>query len=268
MLRRVVFLFVFFSMSFHVWAQGTTSRALGVVTDTTGAVVPGATVQLTNEATGVTFTTQTTAAGTYVFEAVQPGAYTVAVEAPGFKKFTSKGNQVTIGVPMTVNVSLEVGAITEQVQVSAMAEAVQTDTSGNFGNVLTSQQIRDLPIVGTRGRNPLGLVDIQPGVINTPSITGGAVHVFGARDRAWNYTLDGIDNNETSAGGSDFAPLRTNPDSLQAFRVIPSNASAEYGRSSGGQVAMITGAACVNGLLLRLPQDPVSTVRPPCRIPW
>ena len=64
--------------------------------------------------------------------------------------------------------------------------------------------------------------------------------VFGARDRAWNITLDGIDNNESSSGGSDFAPLRTNPDSLEEFRVITSNPSAEYGRSSGAQVALIT----------------------------
>ncbi len=233
----VVFLL---ASSLVLFGQGTTSRAVGVVTDSSGATIPNATVQLTNEGTGVTFTTTTTSAGTYVLEAVQPGTYTVTVEAPGFKKFTSRGNQVTIGQPMTVNVTMEVGAVTEQVQVSAVAEAVQTDTSGNFGNTLSGQQIRDLPIVGTRGRNPIGLVDLQPGVINTPSITGGAVHVFGARDRAWNYTLDGIDINETSAPGSDFSPLRTNPDSLQEFKVITTNETAEYGRNSGGQVSFIT----------------------------
>src|SRR5260370_1097448 len=233
----VVFLL---ASSLVLFGQGTTSRAVGVVTDSSGATIPNATVQLTNEGTGVTFTTTTTSAGTYVLEAVQPGTYTVTVEAPGFKKFTSRGNPVTIGQPMTVNVTLEVGAVTEQVQVSAVAEAVQTDKSGNFGNRLSGQQIRDLPIVGTRGRNPIGLVDLQPGVINTPSITGGAVHVFGARDRAWNYTLDGIDINETSAPGSDFSPLRTNPDSLQEFKVITTNETAEYGRNSGGQVSFIT----------------------------
>ena len=223
-----------------LFGQGTTSRLVGDVTDSSGAAVPGASVKLTNEGTQASFATTTGSAGAYTFEALQPGRYTVAVEAAGFKKFSARDNGVTIGQPTTVNVRLEVGSITEAVEVSAAAEAVQTSTSANIGNVIEEKTIRDLPIVGTRGRNPLGLIDLQPGVIDTQTITGGAVIVFGARDRAWNITLDGIDNNESSSGGSNFAPLRTNPDSLTEFRVITSNPSAEYGRSSGAQVAMIT----------------------------
>lgn len=225
-----------------VWAfgQGSTSRLVGVVSDPTGASISGAPVRLTNQGTGVSFTNTTTASGAYTFESLQPGQYEVTVEAPGFRKFTSTNNPVTIGQPTTVNVTLEVGNVTESVTVSGSAEAVQTSTSANIGNVIQENTIKDLPIVGTRGRNPLGLVDLQPGVIDTQAISGGAVVVFGARDRAWNITLDGIDNNESSSGGSNFAPLRTNPDSLAEFRVITANPSAEYGRSSGGQVAMIT----------------------------
>lgn len=222
------------------FAQVSTSRLVGVVQDPTGAAVAGAQVQLKSESTGATFTTTTSGSGSYAFEAVQPGAYTVSVEAPGFRKFASQGNAVTIGQPATVNVTLEVGSLTETVNVSSVAETVQTSTSGNFGNVLTQKQIADLPIVGTRGRNPLGLIDLQPGVIDTPTITGGAVIVFGARDRSWNYTLDGVDVNETSAPGSNFSPIRSNPDSLSEFRVITANATAEYGQTSGGQVTMIT----------------------------
>jgi hypothetical protein len=220
-------------------AQGTTSKALGTVQDSTGAVVPSATVKLTSEATNVVFTTVTSEAGTYGFDALQPGAYTVSVEAAGFKKFMSKGNVVTIGLPMTVNVTLEVGDITQSVEVAAVAEVVQTSSSGNFGNLLSGEVIRDLPIVGTRGRNPLDLVTRQPGVVSGAN-TGGGVHVHGARDRAWNFTLDGIDSNESSAGGSNFSPLRTNPDSLSEFRVLTGNFTAEFGRNSGGQVAMVT----------------------------
>jgi hypothetical protein len=221
-------------------AQVSTSRLVGMVQDSTGAAVTNAQVTATNEATGMSFRTVSSSSGTYAFEALQPGNYTVAVEASAFRKFTSKGNAVTIGQPATVNVALEVGALTQSVEVTASAENVQTSTSGNFGNVLTQREIADLPIVGTRGRNPLGLIDLQPGVIDTPSITGGAVIVFGVRDRAWNYTLDGIDINETSAPGSNFSPVRTNPDSLSEFRVITSNATAEYGQTSGGQVSMVT----------------------------
>ncbi len=222
------------------FGQGTTSRLGGFVSDPAGAAVPQAIVRLTNEGTGATFTTTTGPAGSYTFEAVQPGMYEVSVEAPGFRRLVSHGNAVTIGQPAKVNLTLEIGNVTESVSVSAVAESVQTSSSANLGNVIEEKTIRDLPIVGTRGRNPLGLIDLQPGVIDTQSITGGAVVVFGARDRAWNITLDGIDNNESSTGGSNFAPLRTNPDSLAEFRVITSNPSAEYGRSSGGQVAMIT----------------------------
>src|SRR5258708_12014243 len=221
-------------------SQGTTSRLVGAVADPSGAAIAKAVVRLLNQGTGTAFTTPTGSAGAYTFEALQPGTYQVDVEAPGFRKFTSRDNHVTIGQPATVNVTLAVGNVTETIEVSGAADAVQTSSSGNLGNVIDEKTIKDLPIVGTRGRNPVGLVDLQPGVIDTQAISGGAVVVFGSRDRAWNITLDGIDNNESSSGGFNFAPLRTNPDSLTEFRVITSNPSAEYGRSSGAQVAMIT----------------------------
>ena len=222
-----------------VFGQGTTSRVLGTVQDPSGAVVAGARVTLRNEGTNVAFTVQTSETGTYVFEAVQPGTYTVTVEAKGFARFTSRGNQVTIGQPTTLNVTLEVGDLTQTVEVSGTAELVQTSTSGNFGNLMSGDQIRDLPIVGTRGRNPVNLALLQPGVVSG-AFTGGGSYVFGARDRAWNYTLDGVDVNETSSGGSETTPTKMNPDSLAEFRVLTSNFTADTGRNSGGQVAMIT----------------------------
>lgn len=222
-----------------LFAQGTTSRVIGTITDSSGALIAGASVRLTNEATGVTFTTSTTEAGTYVFDNVQIGSYTLSVESSGFKRFTTSNNRLSIGEPLTINVTLEIGAVAESIEVSGTAEVVQTSTSGNIGNIFSDRVIRDLPIVGTRGRNPLDLVTRQPGVVSGAN-TGGGVHVNGARDRAWNYTIDGIDSNETSAGGSNFSPLRANPDSLAEFKVLTSNATAEFGRNSGGQVAMVT----------------------------
>lgn len=240
MKQRVVWLVtVLLSLSLAVFGQGTTSRLTGVVTDPTGASVAGATVKLTNEGTNATFTAKTADNGAYFFEAIQSGSYTVSVEAPGFKKFASKSNRVAIGEPTTVNVKMEVGQLTETIDVMGTAEVVQTSNSGNYGNLFTENVIRDLPIVGSRGRNPLDLVTRQPGVV-FGSNTGGGVHVNGARDRAWNFTVDGIDANETSAGGSNFAPIRMNPDALSEFKVLTGNATAEYGRNSGGQVAMVT----------------------------
>ena len=234
----LVFLFLVASVVGSA-AQGTTSRMVGTVVDSTGGVLPGATVTLTNDATGVSFTTITSGAGAYVFEAVQVGTYTVKIELQGFKTFTTTGNRVQIGGPTTVNATLEPGSISETVVVTATAETVQTSTSGNLGTVLEQRVIESLPIVGARGRNPLDLVLTQPGVVSGAN-TGGGTHVYGARDRSWNFTLDGIDTNETSAGGSNFSPLRANPDSLAEFKVLTGNQTAEYGRNSGGQVAMIT----------------------------
>lgn len=219
--------------------QGTTSRLSGVVTDSTGAVLPGVTVTATNEATGVSFTTVTSGAGTYVFEALGSGTYTVRAELAGFKAATSAGNRIAVGQPAALNLTLEAGDMAETINVVASSPLVQTATSGNLGTVVDQQVIVALPIVGVRGRNPLDLVTGMPGVVSGAN-TGGGVHVFGARDRSWNYTLDGIDTNETSAGGSNFSPLRANPDSLAEFKVLTGNQTAEYGRNSGGQVAMIT----------------------------
>jgi hypothetical protein len=230
-------------LSFAVFAQTAgTSRVTGVIQDPNGAIVTGAKVTLTNEGTNISFTTTTTSAGVYVFDGIQIGVYTVAVEREGFKKFVSKGNVLTVGQPLTVNMDLTVGLSQEVMEVTASYERVQTSTSGNFGATVDNKTLVELPLgldATSGGRNPLTFVRLQPGV-SVGANTGGGSHVNGARDRAFNYTLDGIDINESSAGGSEFSPLRTNPDGLQEFRVITSNATAEYGRSSGAQVALVT----------------------------
>jgi hypothetical protein len=233
------FLVIYFCVAAACFAQGTTSRVLGTVQDSSGSVVPGASVKLVNEGTHVAFETKTSASGNYAFEAVQPGFYELDVEGAGFRKFASTGNEVTIGQPATINVKLELGALTDRVEVSGSAETVQTSSSGNLGNLVSQTAVTDLPIVGSRGRNPLDLVLMQPGVVSG-STTGGGIDVNGARDRSWNYTLDGIDINDSSQGGSNTTSFRPNPDMLDEFRVLTGNNTAEYGRNSGGQVAMVT----------------------------
>jgi hypothetical protein len=237
--------------------QGTTSRFTGTVVDPSGAAVPGATVTLVRESTNIPFTTETTSTGTYGFDSVQAGVYSITVEKQGFKKYVSTGNKVDVNVPATVNVTLEIGQVSEVVNVGTTAELVQTSTSGNLGNTVEERTLETLPIVGTRGRNPLNFVDFQPGVV-TGANTGGGVHVNGSRDRAFNFTLDGIDVNETSAGGSDFTPIRPNPDSLTEFQVVTSNFTAEQGRSSGAQVSLVTrsGTNDFHGNLFEFYQTP------------
>jgi Carboxypeptidase regulatory-like domain/TonB-dependent Receptor Plug Domain len=232
-------LFILLLTSGLAFGQGTTSRVTGVVTDAQGSLVAGANVTLTNEGTNSSLTMETTSSGTYVFDSVQPGIYTVSVEMQGFKKFVSTNNQVNVNQPATVDVALEVGDISNVVTVSATAELVQTSSSGNIGSTIEQKTLENLPIVGTRGRNPLDLLNFQPGVVFGGN-TGGAVNVNGSRDRAFNFTLDGIDINESTAGGSNFTPLRPNPDSVQEFQIVTSNFTAELGRSSGAQVTLVT----------------------------
>jgi hypothetical protein len=220
-------------------AQGTTSRITGVVNDGLGAAVAGATVTISRDGTAASQSMQTSDAGAYVFDLIQPGTYTVTVEKAGFKKSVSTGNAAYINQPTTVNISLEVGDVSATVNVEGTAEVVQTSTSGNIGTTIDQKTIESLPIVGLRGRNPLDLVDFQPGA-TVGANTGGGIHVHGSRDRSFNYTLDGIDINEASAGGSNFTPLRPNPDSIQEFQIVTSNFTAELGRSSGAQVTFVT----------------------------
>ncbi len=220
-------------------AQGTTSRITGIVTDSSGAAVAGATVSIRAAGTGATLKTQTGDGGNYVFDLIQPGDYDVSVEKAGFKKFVSSGNAALVNQPSTVNATLEVGDVSATVSVTGSAEQVQTSTSGNVGSTIDQKTLESLPIVGLRGRNPLDLLNFQPGVV-VGSNTGGGVSVHGSRDRSFNFTLDGIDINESTAGGSNFTPLRPNPDSIQEFQIVTSNFTSELGRSSGASVTFVT----------------------------
>ncbi|MEZ5346832.1 MAG: carboxypeptidase regulatory-like domain-containing protein [Pyrinomonadaceae bacterium] len=254
-----LFLMILVSLSFagSLFAQGTTARLTGVVRDTSDAVIPGATVTLTNEATGTSLTTVTGNNGGYSFDLIQAGIYTVSVEKDGFKKVISSRNAVNVNLPTTVNFNLEVGDVSAIVNVENTAEVVQTSTSGNLGTTITEKTIESLPIVGLRGRNPLDVVAFQPGV-SSGTNTGGGTHIHGSRDRAFNFTLDGIDINESSAGGSNFTPLRPNPDSIQEFQIVSSNFTAELGRSSGAQVTFVTRAGTndFHGSLFEFYQTP------------
>ena len=230
------FVLVFAGLTF---TQGTTTRITGIVTDSAGAPVTGATVSIKRDGTGAALTTQTSDSGGYVFDLIQAGVYEVKVEKQGFKKSISTGNAAYINQPSTVNFSLEIGDLSATVEVVGTADKVQTASSGNIGSTVDQRTLESLPIIGTRGRNPLDLLNYQPGVVNGAN-TGGGVHVHGSRDRAFNFTLDGIDINESSAGGSNFTPLRPNPDSIQEFQIATTNFTAELGRSSGAQVTFVT----------------------------
>src|SRR6185369_12129755 len=113
------FLFLVFCLVMVASGQGTTSRVTGTVQDANGAAIAGAMVTLTNEATGVSFKAQTSDSGTYAFDLVQVGKYTVTIEKEGFKKFISQANSINVNQPTTVNATMETGVVQETVLVQA-----------------------------------------------------------------------------------------------------------------------------------------------------
>ena len=145
-------------------SQTSTSQISGTVNDSSGASVPNAAVTLTNQATGVAQRQTTTDAGLFAFSAIPAGAYTVKVEARGFKAYQSHGNTVQVSTPLAVNIQLEVGAVGETVEVTASADTVQT-ANAVLGNVVVQKAIIDLPL---NGRNPLNLLMYEPAWCSVP----------------------------------------------------------------------------------------------------
>jgi hypothetical protein len=218
-------------------AQTSTSRITGRVLDAKQASIPGATVTITNEATNVSQTQTTTEAGVYAFEALPVGEYTVTVEQAGFKKFLQTGNHLEVNNPLTVDVVLEIGQVSEVVTVQGGPEQLQT-ANATLGNVVEQKAIETLPL---NGRNPLTLLLLEPGVVQRSfGGAGSGVHVNGARDRAYNVTIDGIEANESSVPNPVSNLYRINPDNVQEFKVTTNNATAEEGRNSGASISIAT----------------------------
>jgi hypothetical protein len=229
---------VLFSLSMIlVWGQTSTSQIGGAVRDASGAVVPGAQVTATHEETGVTYKQNTTAAGMYAFPSVPTGSYTVTVEAKGFRTVRATGNVVTVGTPVTVDVTLEVGASSESISVEGSYERLKSD-SAVVGNVVTSKEVQELPL---NGRNPLGLLVLEPGVVQRSyGGAGSGIHVNGSRDRAYNVTIDGIEANESTVPNPMSNLYRVTPDNIQEYKVTTSNATPEEGRNSGASISIAT----------------------------
>jgi hypothetical protein len=214
-------------------AQTTTSRIRGAVTDSSGALVPGAEVTILHEPTGLKRSVLSNESGQYAFEAVPLGPYTVTVSMQGFKKFSSPGNDLRVGEPMTVDVQLDPGAVTEEVTVSATGATVQT-AEASLGAVLDTKPIEDLPL---NGRNPLHLMALLPGVAGHASqatSSSGTVtfSVNGDRGRGVYTTLDGIDVSDPVIPRGELSQVGMNPDSIGEYRVITSVARAPTGSTA------------------------------------
>ena len=254
-----LFVLLFFLLACAVPAYSQTGRSTvrGTVKDQQGNVVAGANVTLIDTEKNFTRTQTSTSDGGFVFSSVPPGTYKVEVEAAGFKKLSIAEVRALVDTPVEVDANLEIGTVTEVVNVTSGAEAPLNTTDATIGNAFESRRIEQLPL---NARNVVGLLSLQPGVTR-----GG--YVNGGRSDQANVTLDGVDNNEQQRGldvvtDEAFASvLRSTPDSLQEFRVITTNANAEQGRSSGAQVSLITksGTNQFHGSLYEFHRNTVTT---------
>jgi hypothetical protein len=214
-------------------AYAQTASIAGTIADPSGAGVPRATVTAKNLATASVRKGTTSDTGTYSIPNLPAGTYDVSVEKQGFSILRFRNIQLTVAQILTLNGSLEIGAITQSVEVSGAAVAPINLEDAQLSNVIDSRRILDLPLIT---RDPYYLALLSPGAQTTDL---GGLTVNGQRERNNNFLLDGVDNNDAGVpGGYGIATL--NPDSAQEFRVITNNFLAEFGRNTGAIVDIIT----------------------------
>jgi hypothetical protein len=222
--------------------QFETAEVLGTVRDPTGAVVPKAAVTLLNQDTGIQARTSTDENGSYDFFNVKVGRYTVSVEAAGFQKVSAADVAVAVNARQRVDLAMQVGAMTETVEVTGAAAMLDTDSS-EHGQVIGAAPIVELPL---NGRNYSDLALLAANIHKSIYAYAvppreGAFNANGMRSTYNNFMLDGIDNNpySTSNQGYSNQVAQPSPDAIAEFKVITGNYSAEYGRVGGAVVNVV-----------------------------
>ncbi|HEV2447902.1 MAG TPA: DUF2012 domain-containing protein [Candidatus Sulfopaludibacter sp.] len=205
----------------------------GVVKDSQQAAVANAKVTLNSNEQGTSREGSTATDGSFVFTQVQPGTYSVAVEAPGFKKFEQTDIKIFANDRLNLGeIPLSVGALNETVTVEAQAAAVETSSAERAG-VLTERQVLDL---AENGRSLFDLTRVIPGIVYNGGL--GGIMANGNRGDQNNFTLDGVTNVDTGSNGGTLAT--TNIDMIAEMKVITNSQPAEFGRSSGAQIEVVT----------------------------
>lgn len=250
-MRRAALILLSVFLPFTLWAQFSSSIE-GNVVDSTGAVVPKAKVTVTNSDTGVSRSITTSGDGFYRVVNLGLGRYSVIVELSGFRPAEQRDLRLSAGETARVNFTLEIGTVAEKITVEAQTPQVETE-QGRVSGHIDTQQIKELPL---NGRNVYNLLALQPGVSGRGVAAtfgaggGGAnndgfaaenqpeIYASGQRVESNSYSLDDSSVNSAARGG--VANLTPNPDSIAEVRVVTNNFSAVNGRSSGGQVELIT----------------------------
>jgi hypothetical protein len=244
----------FVALTSNAFAQIATGRIVGRVTDASGAAVPGATVTITNVATGVVQTVHSGASGDYVFEAVNPSTYTLQVTAPGFGQYTRSGIEAHIQDYLTVDVSLNIGSVSQQIAVTSQVPLLQKEDA-SVGQTIDEQQVNNMPLQ-SRDWTTLGL--LAAGTVTTGGSSNAQFNVMGQNWTQNDFRLDGIDDNVEIYGGGNIQGAGGNngytafvppPDAIQEFKLQTGNFDAEFGHSTGGIVnaALKSGTNSLHG---------------------
>jgi len=226
-------------IQFPLFAQGPGATITGEVRDPSGAILVTARVAARNTGTNVSHSTLTDSAGIYVIPALQPGPYEVSVEEPGFVKDVRGGLVLQVAQTARIDFTLKLGSATETINVTETATITETETAST-GQVIENKKVVELPLNGRQFYSLALLVPgaYQPAENSTVGYRGG-FNVAGAAETNNNFSVNGIDNNDTGINGPTFLP---SIDSIQEFRLLTGIFPAEYGHSSGSQVIVVTKA--------------------------
>ena len=233
----------FITLAATAWGQTASTSLSGTVADPRGAVIANATVTLANPETGFSRDVKTNAQGVYQFLQVPPASYSLTIAVSGFATKKQTNVELMVNTPATLDVAMQLASMQTILEVVSTAPLVNTQEA-SLGHAFNGDQISYLPF---EGREATSILSLQPGVTftgNGSNISAASDSrsgsVNGARSDQTNVTLDGIDDNDQTQGLAFTGALRPTLDSLQEFRVTTSNATADAGRSSGGQVALVT----------------------------
>ena len=215
------------------FSQSATGKVTGLIMDPSGAAITGAEVQVTNTGTGVGRSAITGGDGRYEVVELPVGSYTVTVKKAGFETAMTTAADLQINQTMRVDVHLAIGAVSQTVAVEAQAAQVETENP-TIGGEIVGAAVQELPL---NGRDPMSLLQTQPGVSGTFATGQNGGSIAGGRTDNVSFLLDGGSNNIVRSSSLNFDP---NPDAVAEFRVLLNNYTAEYGRSGGGVVSVVT----------------------------
>jgi Carboxypeptidase regulatory-like domain len=257
-MKKVVFnvLSVMLLLAATAVAQQGTTEVKGRVVDAQSAGIPGATVVVRNQQTGMFRETVSGPDGTYFVGGIVPGLYEIGAELQGFKKLGLRDIRLEIGKTATIDLQLSVGGVEETVSVTGDSPLVDVTTKEVGGNI-TGSELVDLPSIN---RNFIGFIGLLPGIvpsISTESFGSDSISVNGSDPRNNNYMLDGANNNDDVIGQRAGTQARTALESVQEFQVITNQFDAQFGRTTGAIINAVTksGTNIFHGSMFTFAQD-------------